>query len=254
METITNFRDLGGIQNKDGQTILSKKLLRSGELSRVSIKEQIELLEVYELGKIIDLRSEEEVAERPDKTFENTEYRHIDIFKNEKDEETGLDDFKEIATVEQAHNYMNNSYHTMATDEAAQEGFSQMIEETASTLSVENSVLFDCFAGKDRTGISAALLLEILNVQRDVIYADYMATNALRVKENNELLQLAQANGLNTKSAEAFLVTLNVATDYLDTFYQTVDDEFGTIQNFISSQLQIPTSMQKDLRSLLLKK
>ncbi len=50
METITNFRDLGGIQNKNGQRILSKTFTILGELSRVSIKEQIELLEVYQLG------------------------------------------------------------------------------------------------------------------------------------------------------------------------------------------------------------
>ena len=252
METITNFRDLGGIQNKDGQRILSKKLLRSGELSRVSIKEQIELLEVYQLGKIIDLRSEEEVTERPDKIFENTEYRLIDIFKYEKDEGSGLEDFKENATAERAQEYMNETYHTMATNKGAQEGFTQMIEETLSTISSDDSVLFHCFAGKDRTGVSAALLLEILNVPKDTIYIDYMATNALRVKENDELVQLAQSNGLNAKSIEALRIALNVEEDYLDTFYQTVDNEFSNIQDFISTQLHITPSMQKDLRSLLL--
>lgn len=252
METITNFRDLGGIQNKDGQTILSKRILRSGELSRVSIKEQIELLEVYQLGKIIDLRSEEEVTERPDKIFENTEYRHIDIFKYEK-EGSGLEDFQEIATAEKAQEYMKNTYRTMATNRGAQEGFTQMIEETLSTISSDNSVLFHCFAGKDRTGVSAALLLEILNVPKDIIYTDYMTTNALRVKENDELIQLAQSNGLNEESIEAFKIALNVEEDYLDTFYQTVNKEFGNIQDFISTQLEITPSMQNDLRSLLLK-
>ncbi len=40
METITNFRDLGGLTNRQGQTILPKKLLRSGELSRISLHDQ----------------------------------------------------------------------------------------------------------------------------------------------------------------------------------------------------------------------
>ena len=147
---------------------------------------------------------------------------------------------------------MNHTYYTMATNKEAQEGFTQMIEETLSTISSDQSVLFHCFAGKDRTGISAALLLEILNMPRKVIYTDYMATNALRVKENNELVQLAQSNGLNAKSIPAFRVTLNVEADYLDTFYQTVEDEFGTIHNFISTQLKISPTMQSDLRHLLL--
>lgn len=37
MESITNFRDLGGLKNRHGQTVIPKKLLRSGELSRVSL-------------------------------------------------------------------------------------------------------------------------------------------------------------------------------------------------------------------------
>lgn len=252
METITNFRDLGGIQTREGKVILPNKLLRSGELSRVSIQEQVQLLEDYQLGKIIDLRSQDEVEERPDMEFENTSYRHIDIFKDKEDEGTGLDDFKEIATVEAAKKFMNDTYYIMATNRGAQVGFSQLIEESLSIAASKNSVLFHCFAGKDRTGISAALLLEILEVPKESIYTDYMATNRLRVKENDELIQLAQANGLNAESTSALRVALNVEEEYLDTFYQTVKTEFGSIKDYLSDQLNITLSMQQDLRSLLL--
>ena len=34
-----------------------------------------------------------------------------------------------------------------------------------------------CTAGKDRTGVSTAFLLSILNVSRDLIEADYLLTN-----------------------------------------------------------------------------
>ena len=52
----------------------------------------------------------------------------------------------------------------------------------------EGSTLLHCFAGKDRTGISAAVILTILGASKDDIAADYLKTNQLRKKENEELL------------------------------------------------------------------
>ncbi|GMA54608.1 hypothetical protein GCM10025857_59650 [Alicyclobacillus contaminans] len=51
METITNFRELGGLKNRQGEVIAKNKLLRSGELTHVSSQEQNKLLENYRLGK-----------------------------------------------------------------------------------------------------------------------------------------------------------------------------------------------------------
>ena len=39
--------------------------------------------------------------------------------------------------------------------------------------------MFHCTAGKDRTGIAAALVLLALGVSRDVVQADYLLTNEL---------------------------------------------------------------------------
>ncbi|KAF1305207.1 tyrosine-protein phosphatase [Candidatus Enterococcus willemsii] len=251
METITNFRDLGGLTTRDGKRISDKKLLRSGELSRVSIEEQQVLLNEFHLEKIVDLRSLDEVTERPDKVFEKTDYVHIDIFKDITDEGASLDDFIKIGSAERSREYMHTIYQTMTVNPSAQAGFTQMIE-TALSIPKQNSFLFHCFAGKDRTGISAALLLEILNVPKETIYQDYLATNKFRVKENQEVIQLAIDNGANQGVVEALEVALNVEAPFLDTFYQTVDKEFGGIELYLKDSLRISPSMQEDLRRLIL--
>ncbi|GAA3022490.1 tyrosine-protein phosphatase [Tetragenococcus solitarius] len=251
MNTITNFRDLGGIKNRDGQVIAAKKLLRSGELSHVSLQDQKELLENYHLGKIVDLRSTQEIEKRPDEEFKNANYVHIDIFKNVEGQGTGLDDFKEIESPEVARNYMHETYRTMAVNPSAQRGFRKMIE-SALSIDSDKSFLFHCFAGKDRTGVSAALLLEILRVPRETIYKDYLATNAMRVQENDEVIAQLIKNGTDSKTVDALKIALTVEPSFLDTFYQMVNEEFDGIKNYLSDELGVTSSMQKDLRSLYL--
>ncbi|MGX7196165.1 tyrosine-protein phosphatase [Enterococcus olivae] len=251
MKTITNFRDLGGLTTQQSKTVRAKKLLRSGELSRISPEDQQQLLDTYRLEKIVDLRSLNEVSERPDILFEPTEYIHIDIFKSIHEEGAGLGDFVKLGSGEKARTYMHELYQVMTTNKVAQAGFTQVIE-TALSVAPENSFLFHCFAGKDRTGISAALLLETLGVPKELIYQDYLLTNKLRIQENQEVIQAAKDNGATQNVTEALEIALNVKSEYLDTFYQTIAEEFGDIQSYLTNALKISTRMQKDLQSLLL--
>jgi len=251
MKTITNFRDLGGLKNRENKKIKPKKLLRSGELSRVSSADQQQLLDLYRLDKIVDLRSMDEVAERPDIVFETIENIHIDIFKNIHEEGAGLSDFVKLGSGEKAKSYMHNLYQMMTTNKVSQMGFAQVIE-TVLSVAPENSFLFHCFAGKDRTGISAALLLETLDIPRELIYQDYLETNKLRIQENQEILQAAQNQGASPAVLEALTIALNVKSEYLDTFYQTVNKEFGGIQSYLKNELKLSPSMKRDLQHLLL--
>lgn len=251
MDSITNFRELGGLKNRDGQVIAKNKLLRSGELTHVSPQDQNKLLENYRLGKIIDLRSSLEIEERPDEDLKKADYVHIDIFKNVEGQGTGLDDFKQIYSPEVARTYMNETYRTMAVNPSAQNGFKKVIE-AALSIDSDKSFLFHCFAGKDRTGISAALLLEILQVPKETIYKDYLKTNAMRVQENDEVIAQAIKNGTDSKTIDALKIALTVDPSYLDTFYQSVNEEFGGIENYLTEELGITSSMQRDLRSLYL--
>ncbi|GMA54609.1 hypothetical protein GCM10025857_59660 [Alicyclobacillus contaminans] len=146
---------------------------------------------------------------------------------------------------------MHETYRTMAVNPSAQNGFQKMIE-SALSIDSDKSFLFHCFAGKDRTGISAALLLEILQVPKETIYKDYLKTNAMRVQENDKVIAQAIKEGAHSKTIDALKIALTVDRSYLDTFYKTVEEEFGNIQQFLTEELQVTPSMQNDLRSLYL--
>lgn len=253
MVSITNFRDIGGIANRQGEVVKEKIFLRSGELTRVSKEDQKKLKEFYQLSKIIDFRSEKEINERPDQTIPDATYVHIDIIKNIHEEGASLDDFVVIGSVEKARNYMQKLYCDIALDPIAQKGYQQFFEEIID-LPKEKSVLFHCFAGKDRTGIGAALILEALDVSREIIYHDYLQTNQLRKKENAYLLDEAREKNLGNEQVAALEIALKVEQGYLHAFYQSVEEHFGSVTVYLEQAIGMNYSMRKTLQEHFLMK
>lgn len=238
MVTITNFRDIGGIKNKEGKQVKKNVFLRSGELSKLTKEDEQRLETTYRLGKIIDLRSEAEVEERPDMSVPKTEYIHIDILEDIQDEGASISDFVKIGSPEKSASYMEKLYADIALNTTAQKGYNKFFEEILA-LQQQESILFHCFAGKDRTGIAALLVLETLGVPRAAIYQDYLLTNELRKKENAEILEQAKKADLEAQNLEALHVALNVDSRYLDNFYQTVEAQYGDISTYLKQAINI---------------
>lgn len=238
MVTITNFRDIGGIKNKEGKQVKKDVFLRSGELSKLTKEDEQRLETTYRLSKIIDLRSEAEVEERPDMSVPKTEYIHIDILEDIQDEGASISDFVKIGSPEKSASYMEKLYADIALNTTAQKGYNKFFEEILA-LQQQESILFHCFAGKDRTGIAALLVLETLGVPRAAIYQDYLLTNELRKKENAEILEQAKKANLEEQNLEALHVALNVDSRYLDNFYQTVEAQYGDISTYLKQAINI---------------
>lgn len=84
LKTLVNFRDLGGYSTGDGRVLQPKRLLRSGEVVGLSNQDANILTTNFKLEHIIDLRSAEEISEKPDDSLENVAYTNIDIMKKKK--------------------------------------------------------------------------------------------------------------------------------------------------------------------------
>lgn len=246
MVTITNFRDIGGIKNKEGKQVKKNVFLRSGELSNLTKDDEQRLEANYRLGKIIDLRSEAEVEERPDMSVPKAEYIHIDILEDIQDEGASIEDFVKIGSPEKSASYMEKLYADIALNTTSQKGYNKFFEEILA-LQKQESILFHCFAGKDRTGIAALLVLETLGVPREAIYADYLLTNELRKKENAQILEQAKKVQLEAANLEALHVALNVDSSYLDNFYQTVEAQYGDISTYLKQAIGIDKGMKETL-------
>lgn len=238
-----NLRDLGGYLGVDDKRVKNFSLLRSGEVTNISSTEEIMLLEDYKLKTIVDFRSELEITNAPDSEIENTKYFHIDIMKSNSDKTTSLKNFSANMDEESINSYMVNSYRDFIVDGGAVEGYREFFDLLLKQ--EEGSLLFHCFAGKDRTGFGAALILTVLGVSKDDIYRDYLMTNAMRADENVRILGEMKAHGIPEDKLGVVEIALNVRREYLDMAYDTAVEAYGSLENYIRDAIKLDVEEQK---------
>jgi protein tyrosine/serine phosphatase len=102
-------------------------------------------------------------------------------------------------------------------------------------------ILIHCNAGKDRSGIAVALILEALGVDRDTIMEEYLLTNEIgRSQAKAELLSRVSKDsrsGLRRNrgpSASAWLPLVGVQSEMLETFYASVDEQYGSMEALLA--------------------
>lgn len=163
-----NLRDLGGYR-AGNRTVRSRRFLRAGSLSRLTERgcEQIRSLGV---SCIVDLRSSREVSMEPNPLAgaPDIAYHHVPM----------LDYIQS--------NISSGNYSTFPASMAEMyvgllDGAQAEILRAFRVMAdpARSTVLFHCTAGKDRTGVTAMLLLQLAGVSEDDIVADYALSERL---------------------------------------------------------------------------
>jgi protein tyrosine/serine phosphatase len=118
----------------------------------------------------------------------------------------------------------------------------------------EGAVLIHCAAGKDRTGILAALTHHIAGVGHDDLVADYLLTNDPE-RMARRLPQVTQAirelSGV-TPSEAAVYVAMGVEAAYLETAFAAMTDHFGGIDAYLKDGLGVDATRRADIEARLL--
>jgi protein-tyrosine phosphatase len=157
-----NFRDLGGYATADGQRVRWRRVFRSDSLGPVTPADASHLTEELGLVSVVDLRSTDEVEKEGRGALVDAavEYHHLPLFEVVPGVRPEWPDT------------LHELYRRLLTDSA---------DRVAAVLRVIASadahpVVFHCVAGKDRTGVVAAVLLGLLGVGEDDVVADYALT------------------------------------------------------------------------------
>lgn len=249
---LVNFRDLGGITAADGRKTIHKRLLRSGEPVDLT-KEEIRLLcEEYHLLNIADLRTKNEKTMSPDSVILGTHYFEFDFFPGQalKKADCSEDQFEKVKSIEQLHEDMVKTYESFITDELVRIAISDFLQLLLCTK--DSATLFHCFAGKDRTGITAAVTLTILGVSKSDIMKDYLDTNAFRQKANDVMIEHMRKEGKPEQVLEIMRAALCVEQRYLEASYKTAIQEYGSFEEYIINGIGFGKADWEKLRSLYL--
>ncbi|MCC8123321.1 MAG: tyrosine-protein phosphatase [Oscillospiraceae bacterium] len=161
LEGCFNFRDLGGYPFAGGVT-LHKRLYRADDLCGLTDRDMVTMA-ALNIGCVIDLRQAHELALRPHPFAEkpNVDYCHIPM--NDLLYAQGRPMFVEMpSSLSELYIWMLR----MAGHKIADVMYAIIAHR-------DRPLVFHCAAGKDRTGVIAALLLELAGVCREDIVGDY---------------------------------------------------------------------------------
>ena len=229
---IINFRDLGGMQGIHGKHVKKNLLLRSGELYHICAEDRKMLEETYHLGLIIDFRKQDEVLERPDDAIAGAKYHHINVMEEIVGRSTSKYDMEKTAGQKDVDRTMQSLYREIITDAGARKRYREFLR-----LLLENpdghAALFHCYAGKDRTGLGAALILGILGVSFDDIMRDYLQTNQQRAEENERLIEEERKNGASEAKIAALYKIFSVDETYLLAARDELLSKYGSFETYV---------------------
>lgn len=158
-----NFRDLGGYATVDGRFTAWAKLFRSDTLHELTAAD-VDVLRQIGLAGVIDLRTTAEIerAGRGLLAEESIFYLHASVLQEEGSESVAAPSGDD--PTERYLWYLETGRDALVAALA-------MVADPESY-----PLVFHCTVGKDRTGVLAALVLDLLGVHRDVIVEDYMLT------------------------------------------------------------------------------
>jgi len=160
-----NARDLGNYPITGHRQTREDIFFRSDSTSKY-LKDDIAFLADKNLGLVVDLRSQQEVINAPSVFADTKSVRYENVQM--------LDDLNSGPKDGVLPPSMSTIYiHLLDT---AKEGFSRIFKAFAETLERRQSCLFHCAVGKDRTGTTAMLLLNLAGASDEVIIQDYAAT------------------------------------------------------------------------------
>ena len=250
MRTLVNFRDIGGYKGIDGREIKYKKLLRSGEVRNLSDEDKNILINDYKLKKIIDFRSDDEVKNAPNDTLNGVEYQQINIMGELSGNTSGSEDMVNNSKIKSATEIMKEIYVNLATDKNSQKAYRKFLNEVKSL--EEGSLLFHCFAGKDRTGFGALLIMKILGVKDDDIFEDYLKTNELRREANKIIIEELEKSGATKENIDNVTQLMEVDISYLEEAYNSIIKNYSSFDNYLKNVLNVDDEAALTFRNLYL--
>ncbi len=249
LDGATNFRDIGGYRAADGRCVKWGMVYRSDRLSRLTERDLARLSELG-LKQLFDLRTPEEQASQPNRLPDGDppEVMALPISPQANGE---LEELMRVGRIwdkinatdisaDDTRQVMCRFYRSYVVDHTAEYGsFLRRLAEAG-----QHPALVHCAAGKDRTGVAAALVLRTLGVSRGQILDDYQLTN-----------RVAGAWGREMHDGELpahISVVIAANPDFLTAALEAMDQLCGSFEAYLREALGVSDDLRDELRGALL--
>jgi protein-tyrosine phosphatase len=250
LEGQNNFRDLGGYRTSDGRTVKWGLIYRAGQLNRLTDAD-LSTLGSLKIRTVVDLRGPAEIERGKDRVPEGARDVSfpIDVNSLPKKEEPAP------AKAGAPPDMMLQATQSIMLNKT--DVYGSLVRELASPQN--RPLVFHCTAGKDRTGIGAAIILTMLGVPWETVREDYLLSNVYRKEENEKELKnirdgLAKKNGIPPEKVDMspYEPMYYIKAEYIDAARQEVIAKYGSLENYFRKGLGISDEVIQRLRSELL--
>ena len=242
-----NLRDLGGYTTAEGRTLKWHTLYRSGAIYSLTADDRAYMRRLG-ITAICDLRTPHERKHRPMDWHDGLDvhyYGGVPLESGARLEQL-LD--RGLTLQAQMQERMHDIYRRLPFEQETsyRHLFSLLAQGRV-------PLLFNCSAGKDRTGIAAALILSTLGVPQETIEQDYLLSNAtaeaLQVMMMDRNPRYAE---MLAQDPEALRPVLVADASYLATAYAAIAQRYGSTAAYLEQHIGVTPAMRDALRELLL--
>jgi protein-tyrosine phosphatase len=249
---VRNFRDVGGLPTVDGRRVRSGRLFRSGHLAHAT-ETDTAFLSSLGLHTIFDFRNAaDQRLEGPDVELPGVRNVNLplsdpadgaEFWKMVRD--GNLDQLKAILADGKGAGRMIDSYRMIITERTAEH--SRVLHALA-----EDSVpaLMHCAAGKDRAGLSIAVSLLAVGVERDAIEADYLKSN-----DPHRRYKIRRGDGspdaMSPEVMELLSPLFDARAEYLAAAFDAIEQTWVTTERYLAEGLRLAPETRERLRDRL---
>jgi len=229
-----NFRDLGGYVTTDGRRVRPGRLFRSGAPVGLTAADR-RRIEALGIRRIVDFRSIEERAREPAAWPVASDVEVLDwAYSLTPDDYSDL--MRADATEAELDELMRQYYREMPYRFTA--AYAALF---AALVAGHAPLAFHCAAGKDRTGIAAALLLSVLGVPRPVVIDDYLVSNAMLDPDS-----LGRPSHV---PRWVFNLVARVERSWIEASFAQIETEDGSVESYIEQRLGVAPDQVLELRA-----
>ncbi len=250
LEGIDNLRDYGGYATACGRGLRTGRLYRSGH-HNAATDQDLQSLARLGIAVVVDLRRAEERARQPSR-------RHPGFAGDVVVSDFGGPDESWEASlrgVEPTPELFHGRHLEWYAAAPFQQRFIDLFSRYFAKLAeADGAVLIHCAAGKDRTGLLAALTHHAAGVHRDDILADYLMTNELGIYEARAPLiaELIQDFSGHAPSDEAVRVAMGVRPEYLEGALAAIAERHGSVDVYLETVLGFDAGRRAGFEARLL--
>ncbi|MBC7892022.1 MAG: tyrosine-protein phosphatase [Sphingobacteriaceae bacterium] len=237
LEGGSNFRDLGGYPAAAGKTVKWGHIYRSADISKLTEADLSTLVD-RRIATVCDLRGPDEVKNSPDRLPAGAKWVNLPAGS----ENIRLSQMGQLMnSPARRDSLMTSSYSNTAHFKAK---YQPMFDELLA-LDGGKALLFHCTAGKDRTGIGAALVLSALGVPQAMVLKDYAATNEYWTGRE-QMMKTLIGQGMDSTRVRGMMAADPL---YLEKTFAAIDQQYGSMDNFLVKEMELTPEKLAALRA-----